>query len=720
MEQADLAQIDSVESRLTVQIADEDLLAALRHVKEAAGKIWSSDRPDIIRAFTGHGLDHSLRVLGWCVGILNGFSLTSREAFVLLAAAYLHDIGMQCDVVRQKAIASKARKFGADFGVSFTAKSADEYSAEEQTAIRRNHHYLSAAWIDHAYRKGTTILGTSIQHVPPGLIADLIDVCLYHSKLPIRGCDLKFSHPKGDRKQLVAALLRLADELDMDRRRASVDSISDLRLSEDNAIYWWLHEKTDVYFMSPGLLVIEVRLRPDDVRKCGKLIWEMVIEKFQEKNSNVLDVLWEGGICVKVHGSSGVIENPYEARLPMNIVTALTLQHGGGTDASPSAGTGNTEVSPEALDSRQTGMSTLASEVVARLPSGSTAEPEELINLYCFSAAYVFNAQTGNVLDNHEANLFYRKRDKQILGLPEQYLVLRTMLCDDFGNVPGWYFLRELDEPPYSAVEYAALNDIGEEVRKGALQFMARFRAEASLDIIRNSLADDKPDVRALGVDLLSRHGTQDDVSLIEARVKDGTIPADVGKKGLMVLNARFDPSSALQALDSTCEAVVGDVLAFMDLACLPETTLVSVLNGNCEAAKLACAQELYRRRSCLEELSRLEEDKNVRLKEVALLARIEANRRMTPTELNKRLEEMMPKSQLGTDWLSLLARRRLVDEESVRRAYWRKRSVATLEARLWWQAGDAQVAYEILATHHYEYFRDRLVPTSRSSLAMV
>ena len=65
-----------------------------------------------------------------------------------MAGIYLHDIGMQCDVLRFPEIKAAAEALGARFDVTFTAAAASSYTIDEQKAIRKNHQYLSAAWID--------------------------------------------------------------------------------------------------------------------------------------------------------------------------------------------------------------------------------------------------------------------------------------------------------------------------------------------------------------------------------------------------------------------------------------------------------------------------------------------------------------------------------------------------------------------------------------------
>ena len=118
--------------------------------------------------------------------------LSEAEAYVFLAGTYLHDIGMQCDVVKYPEVVQRARELGANFDVVFRSKSASEFSTEEQKAIRDNHHLLSAAWISCARNDGLDYLVAAIRTVPERYVEDLMDVCMYHSRLAIEDCPDSF------------------------------------------------------------------------------------------------------------------------------------------------------------------------------------------------------------------------------------------------------------------------------------------------------------------------------------------------------------------------------------------------------------------------------------------------------------------------------------------------------------------------------------------------
>ena len=85
---------------LSTLVRDEPKLAkALTAIRESALEIWAEQA---MRTFTAHGEDHFAQVETnldrLCVHLQETDArLNSHEIFVLLAACYLHDIGMQSD-----------------------------------------------------------------------------------------------------------------------------------------------------------------------------------------------------------------------------------------------------------------------------------------------------------------------------------------------------------------------------------------------------------------------------------------------------------------------------------------------------------------------------------------------------------------------------------------------------------------------------------------------
>ncbi len=321
-----MAKFTEIEIEILKQVTDDRLQSSLEKIREAVEDIWADDAPRVIQDYTDHGIKHSERLVNFANNLLkanDGRELTAQETYLLLAGIYLHDIGMQCDVVKFPKIKERAEALGAEFEVEFTSKTASKYSIEEQKAIRKNHQYLTAAWVDYANRTGETVLGPVAKTIPEELVDDLMDVCKHHAKLPITDCPLTFKFNPTERKQLVASLLRFSDELDVDGHRVSIETVKNFSLDPHNSIYWWLHNRTKVIFSARNTIIMTIRLHPDDTKQYGSYIHEAFITEFQTKNRPVLSVLARDGIPIVISDDSKVVEHDRAERLPFEIVQAL-------------------------------------------------------------------------------------------------------------------------------------------------------------------------------------------------------------------------------------------------------------------------------------------------------------------------------------------------------------------------------------------------------------
>ncbi|NJD03643.1 MAG: NACHT domain-containing protein [Ruminiclostridium sp.] len=325
-----MAKFTNIETEILKQVTIDRLRTSLEKIREAAEDIWADDAPRIIQDYTDHGIKHSERLVDFIYNLLHandGRDLSAQEMYLLLAGIYLHDIGMQCDLITFPNIKERAEALGAKFEVDFTAKTASKYSIDEQKAIRKNHQYLTAAWIDHASRTGKTVLGQAAKTIPEDLVDDLMDVCKHHAKLPISDCPLTFKFDPTGRKLLVASLLRFSDELDVEGHRVSIETVKNFSLDPRNSIYWWLHNRTKVVFSARNVIIITIRLHPEDVKNYGLFIHDTFITEFQTKNRPVLSVLARDGIPILIGDDSKVIEHDRAERLPIEIVRVLeTMQ----------------------------------------------------------------------------------------------------------------------------------------------------------------------------------------------------------------------------------------------------------------------------------------------------------------------------------------------------------------------------------------------------------
>ena len=283
----------------------------------------------IIKDYTSHGLDHSDRIAQNIMKLIklhnNKQEFSEDELYLVSASSCLHDIGMQCDVIKYKQIKRKAEDLGADFSVEFESERSSDFSQEEQNAIRENHQYLSAAWIDFSHNNLGEIasLDAAAKSIPDDLVGDVMDVCMYHSKLPINDCPNE-SKITGARLRLISAILRLADELDITKDRVSNDAYDAFRIPPENLIYWWLHDRTKIRFLEDSNNIsVNINLNPNDVKLYGNLIKELYIDKLIIKNQAVINVLIKNSIAICIDDESGVIENAHAKCMPSEVCNKL-------------------------------------------------------------------------------------------------------------------------------------------------------------------------------------------------------------------------------------------------------------------------------------------------------------------------------------------------------------------------------------------------------------
>jgi HD superfamily phosphodiesterase len=203
-------------------VLDADQRRTLDNVRAAAERIWS--RP-LHRYYTDHTVTHSERVIGLLDGLTAGMMatpkrLSSAEVFVLLAAAYLHDIGMQDE-----------RFAGGDPSAS---------SVQRLEIIRDAHHEVSAEMI---YRAAEDPVQAVYLGLPddPDLVEATALVAKGHRRVDLASVDYD-SLVHGDetlRLRLLAALLRFGDELDIDHRRVDLEQMKLLALPVESQLHWW-------------------------------------------------------------------------------------------------------------------------------------------------------------------------------------------------------------------------------------------------------------------------------------------------------------------------------------------------------------------------------------------------------------------------------------------------------------------------------------------------
>lgn len=197
-----------------IKILTADQRRALDNIRAAVERLWG--RP-LHRYYTDHSAAHSERIIALLDGLTAGMMQTEKrlapgEAFVLVAAAHLHDIGMQDE----------------------------RFAGGDLEEIRARHHELTAEMIYRVFEDSQRAFALPLGD-DPGLVEAIALVAKGHRKADLFATEYAPFPLGGDtvRPQLLAALLRFADELDIDYRRVDLEQMKLLKLPPDSQLHWW-------------------------------------------------------------------------------------------------------------------------------------------------------------------------------------------------------------------------------------------------------------------------------------------------------------------------------------------------------------------------------------------------------------------------------------------------------------------------------------------------
>lgn len=247
-------------------------------VRKKAEAIW---RKPLLRQYTDHTIDHADRI----VEILDKLCallvkpLTNDEAYVLICAAYLHDIGMQQERFFETEVVQKR------FTQDEIAEAIDDQE-EREAIIRQWHHLVSEERIK--YELGRNYLDEEY-------IAEVALVARGHSKEKLESYTDRTKAGKPMRLRLLAALLRFADELDLDYRRVNLDELQQAIISNESLAHWWkCHYVESVDVEGDGGIQITYCFSEKDSEEVAQVVSFLVNVGLQRKlhRDKLLDILW--------------------------------------------------------------------------------------------------------------------------------------------------------------------------------------------------------------------------------------------------------------------------------------------------------------------------------------------------------------------------------------------------------------------------------------------
>ena len=258
-------------------------------IKKHSETVWKKDTVHH-KHYTLHGMDHYSAVISVLNKLVDGIDpdseLTIHEIFYLLASVYLHDVGMLIphteDEGRAEVISAQRKK---------------PYTKED--LIRDEHHLRSGKYvIEHAEK-------LNLDHVEAGCVKS---ICEGHRvvKLDTTDYDDKIIDNEYIRVRLLAALLRVSDELDVSYKRAP-EELRDV-LKEDMSDYSLLQWLKHYYTSGVGITsqqssrkrrtIIEIQTQHPNCERCRKSTAELIFKPIEESLISVDRILLEYGLNI--------------------------------------------------------------------------------------------------------------------------------------------------------------------------------------------------------------------------------------------------------------------------------------------------------------------------------------------------------------------------------------------------------------------------------------
>ncbi len=221
------------------RLADQALRARIVTLRHAVAPVLATNN---LPHFTDHSIDHSDQLCSLVDKLTSPLGESSGqlrpcEAFVLYAACYLHDVGMQHQRADETTVIGTILSRPPHAGRNW----ADLSTQTRRDLLRDHHHEISAEMVRTCVNAPQpTVLGVQLVETDsPGYIAAL---CRAHCVTPdTREYKELVTEGPHLRMPLLAALLRLADILDESRRRTRLYREKTVELDNTSRMHWWRH-----------------------------------------------------------------------------------------------------------------------------------------------------------------------------------------------------------------------------------------------------------------------------------------------------------------------------------------------------------------------------------------------------------------------------------------------------------------------------------------------
>jgi len=281
-----------------LEMKSGDLNAYLSSIEIAIRNLW---KPPVLDYYTDHGIEHSERVIENLSKLLEGHSdiLNDYERFILLASAYLHDVGMQAP-----SYAGIDRPSG-------------DYTINDKEIIREKHNEISAEIIKNSVSGEPIIMYNNKKlrlgfELCPEYARFVAQVSKYHRILNLTTLDDSSISGENLKLTLLAALLRLGDELDADHRRVNLEILKLREIPLKSKLHWWGHYYVQSVSIEGGRIKLYFRFPEMYKNEAGvaALFRKRTCSSIRSQLDEVNNILFDNGI--RLYPKPEVVQTEYD------------------------------------------------------------------------------------------------------------------------------------------------------------------------------------------------------------------------------------------------------------------------------------------------------------------------------------------------------------------------------------------------------------------------
>lgn len=350
-----------------------------------------------------------------------------------------------------------------------------------------------------------------------------------------------------------------------------------------------------------------------------------------------------------------------------------------------------------------------------------------LLRLQLVTCAKLASTISSSMLGRHEVNRLYLRRERLVPTPSELNSLLRLLINDHLGYVPGWYWFKDFEAARVeSVILHLAFSDPENSVRQGAFELLAA--AEVPLpdhekeNISWTVTSDSSADVRNSALSYLGRVGGQEYLPIVHSALADrekGVLYQAKVSKYLIL--ARTEGERALSELLEEPNLNSQDLENILiELSKrkgeISTSTLLKTLPHSQSGIRLFGVEELIARSELsIEDAVKLKADADESIQAAVFHFLIERDEEIEPYELSYKL----PDSNLRFGRNSIFKSLSKSDKwnEIVLMLY-QEYDFSRLPELSDWNEPASPGAYRTLAIKHFEKFAERLRSDLRTDFA--